>query len=367
MSKKQLGQFYTTNYDHIIDGMEIPEEVKIIIEPFAGQGDLVEFAKKACSGDDESNDVIFECYDIDPKADYIVQRDTIKNPPDYEGKFVLTNPPYLARNKASDKTLFDKYKTDDLYKCFLEELVKTPSVKTPSGAPPVGPPVGPSGGIIIVPLNFWSSIRVKDVGLRRRFLERFSVIRLNIFEEQVFSDTTYTVCSFLFKQREKDDRPTISVKIFPSKKEFDVALDKSTNYTFGGEMYRLPQNSDMKIDRLTRKNMDKEDCITDILVKCIDDNRKSMIGLSIVEPEKRYLDDTKNLSARSYATLVIDPPISKIKQKKLVKKFNDFMKEKREQYNSLFLTNYRESKDMARKRISFSLVYQITNFLLHQS
>ena len=358
MSKKQLGQFYTTNYDHILDGMEIPEDAKIIIEPFAGQGDLVEFAKKSLSRDDVSDDTIFECYDIDPKADYIVERDTIQNPPDYDGKFVLTNPPYLARNKASDKTLFDKYKTDDLYKCFIEELVKKSSD---------GPTGGPTGGIIIVPLNFWSSIRVKDVGLRRRFLERFSVIRLNIFEEQVFSDTSYTVCSFLFKKREKDDRPTIFVKIFPSKKEFDVALDKSTNYTFGGEMYRLPQNSDMKIDRLTRKNMDKEDCITDILVKCIDDNSKSMIGLSIVDPEKRYLDDTKNLSARSYATLVIDPPISKIKQKKLVKKFNDFMKEKREQYNSLFLTNYRESKDMARKRISFSLVYQIANFLLHQA
>lgn len=29
-------------------------------------------------------------------------------------KFVLTNPPYLARNKSIDKTVFDKYKTNDL-------------------------------------------------------------------------------------------------------------------------------------------------------------------------------------------------------------------------------------------------------------
>ena len=36
----------------------------------------------------------------------------------------------------------------------------------------------------------------------------------------------------------------------------------------------------------------------------------------------------------------------------------------REKYHSLFLTNYRESKDIARKRISFDLVYQIVGHLL---
>lgn len=36
----------------------------------------------------------------------------------------------------------------------------------------------------------------------------------------------------------------------------------------------------------------------------------------------------------------------------------------REKYNSLFLTNYRESKKISRKRISFKLVYNICNYLL---
>jgi hypothetical protein len=92
-----------------------------------------------------------------------------------------------------------------------------------------------------------------------------------------------------------------------------------------------------------------------------------MIGLSMVKPEKRYIDETVKLSARSYATLVIKPKLSRKKQEKLVQDFNKFLNEKREQYNSLFLTNYRESKDIARKRISFGLVYQIVNFLLNQS
>ena len=44
--------------------------------------------------------------------------------------------------------------------------------------------------------------------------------------------------------------------------------------------------------------------------------------------------------------------------------FNEFIKEKREKYNSLFLTNYRESNSIARKRISFDLAFKICNYML---
>ena len=77
-----------------------------------------------------------------------------------------------------------------------------------------------------------------------------------------------------------------------------------------------------------------------------------------------YIDNTPNLSARTYATLVIQPVLSALQQKKLVQDFNEFLEAKREKYHSLFLTNYRESKDIARKRISFDLVYQIVEFIL---
>ena len=52
------------------------------------------------------------------------------------------------------------------------------------------------------------------------------------------------------------------------------------------------------------------------------------------------------------------------KQKKLVEEFNNFLNLQREKYNSLFLTNYRESKDISRKRISFDLVYNIVEYIL---
>ena len=40
---------------------------------------------------------------------------------------------------------------------------------------------------------------------------------------------------------------------------------------------------------------------------------------------------------------------------------NEYIKEQREKYNSLFLTNYRESNSIARKRISFDLAFRICN------
>ena len=75
--------------------------------------------------------------------------------------------------------------------------------------------------------------------------------------------------------------------------------------------------------------------------------------------------DTPKQTARTYASLIIEPKLSISKQKKLVSTFNTYLNEKRENYNSLFLTNYRESKDIARKRISFDLVYKITNYILN--
>jgi hypothetical protein len=91
--KQTLGQFYTTNQEYILQGIKIPKNIKNIIEPFADNGDLINFIKK----DDKKYNI--ECYDIEPKKDFIVKRDTINNPPCYNNKYLITNPPYLARNK----------------------------------------------------------------------------------------------------------------------------------------------------------------------------------------------------------------------------------------------------------------------------
>lgn len=336
-SKKKLGQFFTTNYHHILKGMIIPDDIKTIIEPFCGNGDLLNFIEGRCK------EVV--CYDIEPKKPFIIKRDTIKNPPDYSGLFIITNPPYLARNKTEEKDLFDKYEVNDLYKCFIKEIIINPCL----------------GGIIIIPLNFWSSIRPIDIKLRQLFLEKYSIILLNIFEEQVFDDTTYTICSFQFELRKEgiSNQPFRTI-IYPSGVQIEETdLNNGNNYMIGGEIYNLKSSGDYKITRLTNKN--KEKANTNILVKCIDDNDNNRIGLTLVEDNKIYIDETPNQTARTYATLIIEPTINKEKQLLLVNNFNNYLNNYRKKYNSLFLTNYREKE---RKRISFELVYSICAFIL---
>jgi len=332
--KKKLGQFYTTNYKYILTDLEVPKNVKKIIEPFCGNGDLLNFIDK--------KKYICECYDIDPKHKYISKRDTIKNPPKYSNSFIITNPPYLSRNKSKQKELFDDNDVNDLYKCHIKNLLDN----------------NPIGGIIIIPLNFFCSIRNMDIELRKKFLNTYIIKKLNIFEEKVFDDTTYTVCSFQYEYKPNSNQ-SIPITIYPSKKKLNFLLNEDNNYTIGGEIYNISNNEDYKIGRL----LEKEESNTNLLLKAIDDNENSKIKLEYVSNEKIYYG---KISSRTYATLTITPSISEDIQKKIAIDFNNYLDDKRDKYNSLFLTNFRESKKIARKRISFDLAYKIVGMLLQK-
>ena len=339
MSKKQLGKFYTTNYEYILQNMKIPADISHIIEPFAGNCDLLNFI--------DTDKYIVEAYDIDSDYKNIIKRDTLKNPPCYDDKFVLTNPPYLARNKNKNKELYDKYNCNDLYKCFIINLINSKKCQ---------------GGIIIIPLNFISSNRKSDINLRKRFFKEYIVDIINLFEEKVFDDTSYTVCSMLFNRRGSQIKKT-KLYIYPTQKCVDVSFSEENNYTIGGEIYNLPVSEKYKIERATKFTTDDE-YITNILLKCIDDSTLNQLGFRIINSKDRYIDNTEKLSARSYATLVVKPMLSLQEQEKLVQEANSYLKKKREKYNSLFLSNYRESNGIARKRISFRLAFQICSYIL---
>jgi hypothetical protein len=332
--KQKLGQFYTTNYKYILTDLEVPKNVKKIIEPFCGNGDLLNFIDKKKYN--------CECYDIDPKHKYIIKRDTIKNPPNYSNSFIITNPPYLSRNKSKQKELFDDNDVNDLYKCHIKNLLDN----------------NPIGGIIIIPLNFFCSIRNMDIELRKKFLNTYIIKKLNIFEEKVFDDTTYTVCSFQYEYKPNSNQ-SIPITIYPSKKKLNFLLNEDNNYTIGGEIYNITNNDNYKIGRL----LEKEESNTNLLLKAIDDNENSKIKLEYVSNDKIYYG---KVSSRTYATLTITPQISEDIQKKIANDFNNYLDDKREKYNSLFLTNYRESKKIARKRISFDLAYKIVGMLLQK-
>jgi hypothetical protein len=178
-NKKKRGQFYTTQSSYILEGFPPPpRDVPCIVEPFAGKGDLIDWVRASGSK------VPVVAYDIEPKRRDIQLRDTLADPPDYENAWIITNPPYLARNKSSDKTMYDRYDTNDLYKCFLTSLTQQ----------------GPCrGGIFILPAGFFFSPREVDVRCRDEFMTRYRITKVKYFEESVFEDTTTTIVAFSFE------------------------------------------------------------------------------------------------------------------------------------------------------------------------
>ena len=87
----------------------IPEEV---VEPFVGEGDLLKLLNVDLNK--------ARCYDIVLPATHFPcfeQRDTLKENVLTEDDYVITNPPYTAKNKLSSavKSLYKEYTYMDLY------------------------------------------------------------------------------------------------------------------------------------------------------------------------------------------------------------------------------------------------------------
>jgi len=346
-----LGQFYTTNFQYILDGIIIPNKLikysSGFIEPFCGLGTLLDFIPP-----EMKKDKTIEKYDIEPKCDGCIKQDTLINVPNYKNKFIITNPPFLAKNKSKSKKIFNEYKLDDLYKCFIKSFLS----ESNDGSEGL-----PIGGILILPINFFCANRIADVNLRKLFLEKYRVIRLNIFEEQVFQDTSYSVCSFLFIRKinlRKESREVpIKTIIYPQKKIIKLVIDAKNKYIIGSELLNISINDDYSISRLIEDVKCDKKTITRLLLNAIDSGDINKISLQFTNDKPYY----GKISARTYATILINPSINIKKQKKIKERFNLLLNKWRLKYNSLFLTNYREGN---RKRITFRFAYRIIGHIL---
>ena len=97
--KRQFGQFFTKNSDYILKGLEKYVKNQEVTDPFAGDGHLMKWAEN-------NNAKGIKGYDVDRKYvdnKNIFYNDSINKPLLY--KFILTNPPYLHKNKASKKMI----------------------------------------------------------------------------------------------------------------------------------------------------------------------------------------------------------------------------------------------------------------------
>jgi len=370
MTKAQLGQFFTTNSDYILQGLEEFVKNKEITDPFAGNQDLFNWAKK-----NKCKKITgFDCDKNYTDGKNVFLNDSINNPKKY--RFVLTNPPYLHKNKADKKTKSNFFSGihssfEDLYQVSIYSILNSDE------------------GILIVPLNFLCAENSKKI--RNLFFEKFKIIRLNVFFQQVFEDTTYNVISFYYKKKNDfEDRNKISATIFPEKEKINFIIEKKFGWQLGGNFINQVKNAKnyLEIFRLTEDSLKSGNYeakmalqnIKEIKNYNINENIKNLLERNILllraidskNGKKIQLEDIRKYdilglvgkkTSRNMAHIIFGKKIPIKEQEKLMQEFNQELNRNRKKYFSFFLTNFR---DNGRKRISFDFTYKFLNYLYEQ-
>lgn len=369
--KKQLGQFFTTNSAYILQGFEKFIKGKEVFDPFAGNQDLIKWAK-------QNNCKKVMGFDCDKKYvdnKNVFLNDSINSPKEY--KFICTNPPYLHKNKADKKTkdIFFSNKNsnfEDLYQVSINSILNCDE------------------GIIIIPLNFLCAENSKKI--RELFFNKFEIIKLNIFSEQVFEDTTYNVIAFYFKKKKKESSINkIEATIFPENKKLFFDIEKQHNWQFGGDFINRIKSvkNDLGVFRLTEDYLKSGEYEIEMALQDIKDRRlfkiskdlkkkleKNILFLRAIDSKngkKIQLEDIRKYnikglvgknSSRNLAHIIFKEDISIKEQEYLMKKFNEELNKNRTQYFSFFLTNFRDNN---RKRISFDMAYKLLNYIYYEN
>lgn len=368
--KKQFGQFFTTNSDFILQGLEGFIKNKEVTDPFAGNKDLIRWAKKnSCK-----KVMGFDCDKKYTDQKNVFLNDSINSPKDY--KFICTNPPYLHKNKA-DEDIKKKFFCgiysgfEDLYQASIFSILNCEE------------------GILIVPLNFLCAENSSKI--RNLFFAKFEIVKLNIFSEQVFDDTTYNVISFYFKKKENNfEKNNIPAEIFPEKKQIDFMIEKRFGWQLGGEFISRVKGTKnyLGIFRLTEDYLQSGEYEVEMALQNIKDKKvfrvskdlnklikKNILFLRAIDSKngkKIQLEDIRKYgiaglvgksSSRNMAHLIFKNEVSIDIQMNLMERFNEELNQERSKYLSYFLTNFRDNN---RKRISFDWVYKFLNHIYYE-
>ena len=244
-------------------------------------------------------------------------------------------------------------------------------------------------GIFIVPLNFLSAENSQRI--RNIFFDKFEIVKLNIFTQQVFEDTTYNVVSFYFIKKEgKREKNKFSATIFPKGENIDFIIEKRFGWQMGGNFLNEVKKATnrLRVSRLTGESLRSGDQSVPLAFQNIKYTQniridkglkltleKNILLLRAIDSKngkKIQLEDIRNYgiyglvgknTSRNMAHIIFGENISIEEQEDIMTRFNRELKENRDKYFSFFLTNFR---DNGRKRISFDFVYKLINHIYEQ-
>jgi hypothetical protein len=135
-------------------------------------------------------------------------------------------------------------------------------------------------------------------------------------------------------------------------------MSAENDWIIGGDIYKLQVPSHIKIRRhVDGQQLKAGEQMTSITLCALDSGTQD--GRIRLEYKEGYVYPAKD-SSRTYATLCVQGRIlSAEEQQTICSKFNELIEKKRTETWSLFLPQFRESKEYARKRIPFELAYTI--------
>lgn len=176
LQKKIFGQFFTRKnfwlQPHVLEFIKSIQP-KVIFDPFAGKGDLLEVARTI------GFSRLLGC-DIDESLKW-KKNDSLLHVPKIKDSVVLTNPPYLTNYSAKRKGIFNqvqkyfnKCRYSDLYQLAIEKCLAN------------------DYGVMIVPETFINSTFPKN-----------RLVSITIIEDSLFSDTDTPVCVICFDNKNK--------------------------------------------------------------------------------------------------------------------------------------------------------------------
>lgn len=235
-------------------------------------------------------------YASEPRTSQIFNRDCFLTPPKYAGSYLLSYPPWLRRNDTEDKSIFDRYNSDNLYKCFIKTILNDP----------------PLGGTIIVPLSFLTGTRDSEIKRRNKFLQIYKIKQLHIYNETLINSYIPMVLTFVRRNDPSSRQEVINPVFYPSLKQYTWFIRDSTALENQNPFFETPYFGDFRpIKKTVHISLFQQ---TDIdtnppLYFCKSETSTSQIGLS---------DENREHNVR----IKIRGFLSKRLQQRIIKDFN---------------------------------------------
>ena len=305
--KQKHGQYFTTNSATLLEGYEHVVRGRSVTEPFAGGGDLTQWCL-----DNGATEVIQ--YDIEPTNTEILQNDSILRPV-LDTPVVVTNPPYLSKNKNKDKTAYNLWEQNDLYKCHLAAIVANRV----------------ESGILILPSNFLSE---RHSRARDMFFSYYRMNKVKYYRTQVFEDATTGIVVFDFERWTPQSTMTCEYEIFydtHSVKETYTSHEKY-GWLVGEEFLQITHNTTPYKVEILREGMTSN---SNIVIGLLDKGKYSL-GAHYNSGDPIYC------APKAFTTYqcILPTQYTEKQQQEIVSSFNSLLNMYREQYHSLFLSNY---------------------------